>query len=162
MPGLVRRTVALHRHVYARTALAAALVLFLAGAAAGHAYLRAADPAEDSVVRAAPDSVKLSFTEPVEVRFSTFKVYRLAADPGWDQRRLNAAGGALVSDVLQKRGDEADRADDGVVTAARTSASIVLRLKGSLRPGSFVVMYRVLSIDTHTTQGFYVFTFAPR
>jgi methionine-rich copper-binding protein CopC len=60
------------------------------------------------------------------------------------------------------RGPPAARADEGVVTAARTTPEIVIRLKSDLRPGAFAVMWRTLSVDTHTTQGFYVFTYAPR
>jgi methionine-rich copper-binding protein CopC len=138
------------------------LVLLWTGVAAGHAYLQTADPGEDAIVRTPPREVRLAFTEPVEVRFSIFKVYPLRAEPGWDQRRLNGAAGLLVSEVLRKRDDEAVRADAGLATPARTSARVVLRVKADLRPGAYVVMWRVLSIDTHTTQGFYVFTYAQR
>jgi methionine-rich copper-binding protein CopC len=141
---------------------AVALALVCAGAASAHAYLKVSEPGEDSTVGASPKEVRLVFTEPVETRFSIFKVYAVKAEPGWDQRRLNAAAGALMSDVLARRGDEADRADDGLATTARTTPEIAVRLKGELKPGSYVVMWRVLSIDTHTTQGFYVFTIAPR
>ncbi|MDR7521638.1 MAG: copper resistance protein CopC [Armatimonadota bacterium] len=139
----------------------AALALLGAGAAAAHAYLRAAEPAEDSTVAVAPSEVRLVFSEPIEVRFSTFKVYRVPADPGWDRRRLNAAAGALVSEVLRRRGDEADRADAGLATAARTTTTVTLRLRPHLAPGAYAVMWRVLSIDTHVTQGFYVFRIRP-
>lgn len=141
---------------------AVALALIFAGAAAGHAYLRTSDPAEDSTVLSLPQSVRLVFTEPVEVRFSIFKVYPVDADPSWYTRRLNAAAGALVSQTLQRRGDEAERADTGVDAAARTTNEVVMRLRPDLRPGPYVVMWRVLSIDTHTTQGFYVFTYQPK
>jgi methionine-rich copper-binding protein CopC len=126
-----------------------------------HAFLATAAPAEDSTVTSAPKEVRLAFTEPVETRFSIFKVYRLDMDPVVETQRLNAAAGALVSDVLQKRGDEAARADAGLATTTRTSSDIVIGLKPDPRPGAYVVMWRVLSIDTHTTQGFFVFVFAP-
>lgn len=143
-------------------AWAATLVLVLAGVASAHAYLKTSNPLEDSTIAAAPREVRLVFTEQVEARFSTFKAYPIQTEPGWDQRRLNAAAGNLVGEVLLRRGDEAERADDGLATTARTSAEILMRLKGDLKPGAYVVMWRVLSIDTHTTQGFYVFTYAPR
>jgi methionine-rich copper-binding protein CopC len=127
-----------------------------------HASLRAADPAEDSTVTIAPGEVRLSFTEPVEVRFSIFKIYRLDASPTTELRRLNAQAGALMSDVLTKRDDEAVRADAGVSTTARTTTDVALRLKPDPQPGVYAVMWRVLSIDTHTTQGFHVFIFAPK
>lgn len=141
---------------------AAVLVLVVAGTAASHAYLRTSDPAEDSVVADLPGSVQLVFTEPVEVRFSVFKIYPVEAEPSWDRRRLNAAAGALVSQVLRRRGDEAERADAGIDAAARTTSEVHMRIRPDLRPGPYVVMWRVLSIDTHTTQGFYVFTYQPR
>jgi methionine-rich copper-binding protein CopC len=64
--------------------------------------------------------------------------------------------------VLTKRGDEAARADAGVTTTARTSTDISLRLKPDSPPGVYAVMWRVLSVDTHTTQGFHVFIVAPK
>ena len=139
---------------------AAVLAVLAAGTAAGHAYLRASSPVEDSTVAVGPSEVRLQFTEPVEVRFSTFKVYPVPAEPGWDRRRLNAAAGALVSSVLRRTGDEGARADDGLATTARTTTEVVIRLKPGLAPGAYVVMWRVLSIDTHTTQGFFVFSVA--
>lgn len=138
------------------------LMALSAGEAFAHAFLRVADPAEDSTVTAAPSEVKLRFTEPVEVRFSIFKVYRLDANPSSEIRRLNALGGALVSDVLMKRDDEGARADAAVSTTARTTTDITLRLKPDPQPGVYVVMWRVLSIDTHTTQGFHIFILLPK
>ncbi|MDR7422122.1 MAG: copper resistance protein CopC [Armatimonadota bacterium] len=139
---------------------AAVLTVVAAGTAAAHAYLRASSPAEDSTVTSVPSEVRLQFTEPVEVRFSIFKVYPVPSEPGWDRRRLNAAAGAIVSNVLRRTDDEGVRADDGLATTARTTNEVVIRLKPGLGPGAYVVMWRVLSIDTHTTQGFYVFSVA--
>jgi methionine-rich copper-binding protein CopC len=141
-------------------AIAAALLLVLGRVAAGHAYLKTATPAEDSTVRGSPKEVRLVFTESVETRFSIFKVYPLPAAATSDLRRLNASGGALVSRVLQKKDDGDDRVDDGLATTARTTREVVLRLKEGLKAGAYVVMYRVLSVDAHTTQGFYVFVLA--
>jgi methionine-rich copper-binding protein CopC len=137
------------------------LIAAIAGVASAHAFLKSADPGEDSTVIALPKEVHLTFTEPVELRFSIFKVYRLDAAPGAEQRQLNAAAGTLVSDVLQKRGDETVRADQGISNTTRTTTDVTVKLKPDLDPGAYVVMWRVLSIDTHTTQGFYVFVFTP-
>ncbi|TMI77942.1 MAG: copper resistance protein CopC, partial [Bacillati bacterium ANGP1] len=54
----------------------------------------------------------------------------------------------------------ASRSDAGVANTTRTSGDIVLRLK-DLGPGAYVVMWRVLSVDTHTTQGSFVFVYTP-
>jgi hypothetical protein len=145
-----------------RIAAVVAVLALLAGTATGHAYLKLSDPAEDGTVAVLPQAVRLVFTEPVEVRFSVFKVYRVDADPEWDLRRINAVAGALVSRVLALRGDEADRADAGLQTGDRTTTDVTIRLRPDLQRGPYAVMWRVLSIDTHTTQGFYVFVFARR
>lgn len=138
-----------------------ALTLALAGVGAAHSDLTAATPAQNETVTEAPAQVTLTFSEPLEVAFSTFKVYPLEAEGDGNSQRLNGLAGALVSDVLEARGDEAARADAGVSTAERTSPEIALPLKDGLEPGRYVVMWRTLSVDTHTTQGFYVFTYAP-
>ncbi len=137
------------------------LLVATAGVASAHAFLKSADPGEDSTITALPKEVHLTFTEPVELRFSIFKVYRLDTAPGAEQRQLNTAAGALVADVLQKRGDEAARADQGISNTTRTATDVAVKIKSDLEPGAYVVMWRVLSIDTHTTQGFYVFVFTP-
>lgn len=138
-----------------------------------HAYLDQASPDRDTVVTGPLSTVELSFTEPVEVPFSIFKVYRLPDDgsPSADDLAnlsedqwldFRARASALVSQSLQLRGDEADRADQGLVeTPFRPSDTISIQLGDRLDPGIYVVMWRVLSIDTHTTQGFYIFAYAP-
>lgn len=152
------------RYVSVRTVACCVLVLLLipVGHVLAHAFLRSTDPTEESTITNEPKEVRLEFTEPVEIRFSIFKVYRLNVDPGFEMRRLNAAAGALVSDVLRKRGDEEARADAGLTASSGTSTDIVIKLKRDLAPGAYVVMWRALSIDTHTTQGFHIFLYARR
>ena len=128
--------------------------------ASAHAFLNASDPGAGATVSTPPKVVRLTFSEPVEIRFSIFKVYRLNVSSVTDARALNAAADALVSEDLLKRGDEASRSDDGVANTTRTSTDIVLRLK-DLDPGAYVLMWRVLSVDTHTTQGSFVFIYTP-
>jgi methionine-rich copper-binding protein CopC len=144
-----------------RSLLVLAVLLF--GTVHAHAYLLEADPAPFAVV-SAPSEVTLQFTEPVEIRFSLFKVYPLEADLPEDlatlsereQRRLNGLAGALVNEVLMLRDDAEARSDAGLLTDARIADSVTLALK-DLTPGAYVVMWRVLSIDTHITQDFFVF-----
>ena len=158
------------------------LLLSGAGLALAHAELVTATPAPKSVVGALPQEVTLSFSEPVEARFSLFKVYKLEPRPEGlsggegetadatggapaelleeEALRLNGLAGALFAEVLTARGDEAARADAGAVTAD-TSKEVTLALKDGLEAGDYVVMWRVLSADTHTTQGFYVFSYRP-
>lgn len=137
-----------------------ALVVTVPAVASAHAFLNAAQPPDGSTVTSPPSTVRLAFTEPVEVRFSTFKVYRLDSDPSVGLQKLNAVADSLVAEVLQRRGDEAQRADSGLATTLRTSTDITIKLLPNPRPGAYVVMWRVLSVDTHTTQGFFVFILA--
>jgi len=95
----------------------------------------------------------------VDVRASLFKVYPLAPDE--DPAQLRAQAARLVEEVLQRRDDEEARADAGVETAGREAAEIRIVLKRDLPPGPYVVMWRVLSVDTHVTTGHYIFTYAP-
>jgi len=141
-------------------ALTAAVVFAFAALspAFAHGFLSASDPAENAVLDGAPASVRLKFSEPVEVGASIFKVYPLPAGEGTD---LKGAAGALVSEVLRARGDEEQRADAGVSAAASVSQEVEILLKEGLAPGAYVVMWRVLSVDTHVTEGFFVFQVQP-
>jgi copper resistance protein C len=125
-----------------------------------HAFLDASTPNADGTVTAPLKEIKLSYSEPVQIRFSIFKLYKIDAAPGADPRTLHAAADALVSADLLKRGDEGARADAGVANAERSSTDIIVRVK-DLQPGAYVLMWRALSVDTHTTQGSFVFIYAP-
>lgn len=139
------------------------VALALAGAALAHAYLVNSNPAENSRIRALPGEVRLGFAEAVEVRFSSFKVYPLEApaEALSNPQRLKALAELLVARVLPLRGDEAARADAGLKTTDRTAENIEIKLKSGLKPGAYVVMWRVLSVDSHTSSDFLVFTYLP-
>ncbi len=148
------------RHFLASAALA------LAGVALSHAYLVSSSPEENTLLRTPPTEVRLGFTEGVELRFSVFKVYALEAPQNAlrDPRRLQELARPLVERVLPLRDDmgRAERADAGLKTQGRTAENVVITLKPDLKPGAYVVMWRVLSIDTHTTSGFFVFVYQPQ
>ena len=139
------------------------LLLPLLSLAAAHADLVASEPENGAVVTAAPERVELRFSEPLETLFSVFKVYRLdaevdlsAADAG---PRLNGLAAGLVNEVLDLRDGEGDaRVDTGIESDGATVAELGIVLQEDLPAGHYVAMWRVLSIDTHVTQGFIVFT----
>ncbi len=144
------------------------LTLALTGVGFAHSELESSNPAAGEVLQAAPTEVSLTFTEAAEVRFSTFKVYPLGADLGSAglltnsaEARLNGLAGQLVSEVLETQGDADARADTGVSTPERTTETVTLPLKPDIGPGVYVVMWRVLSVDSHTSQGFVTFWVAP-
>jgi methionine-rich copper-binding protein CopC len=139
------------------------VALALAGAALAHSYLKEASPAAGTRVRQMPGEVRLVFDEPLETRFSTFKVYRLEAPPEAlsDFKRLNALAVPLFNRVLKQKGDEDARADAGLRTTARSTKEVVIGLKEGLKPGAYVVMWQLLSVDTHVLSDFYVFVYQP-
>lgn len=138
-----------------RRALLPLLAVALSGFAGAHSYLERSVPAEDAVV-SAPREVRLAFNEAVEVKYSTVKVYPVGVSG--DPLKVNGAAGALKSRVLALKNDAKDRADLGLATKDRTATELVLPLKAKLKPGAYVVMWKVLSVDSHTLDGYYVFT----
>lgn len=135
------------------------LSALLLSSALAHAELQTAVPAENSTVTA-PKQVKLSFGEAVELGFSTFKVYPLKASG--DAQALNRAADALMARVIGLKNDAAARADTGMTPMKGASRTLTLNLKPNLAPGTYVVMWKLLSEDTHASSGRYLFTVKAR
>jgi copper resistance protein C len=140
------------------------VLALLLGFAQAHSYLESSTPAENETVKTL-EPITLTFTESVQVPFSFFKVYKLA-DAGdltneRERLRLSGLAGTLVNEVLTITDDEADRADTGIMTTERESKVITLELREDLTPGIYVVMWRILSVDTHTTQGSFLLEYHP-
>ena len=113
--------------------LVMALALSQAVSAHAHAFLEHAMPPVGSTVATAPQQVFLRFSQRLEPAFSRIQV-------------LDAAGRRVDRDDAQVAGDDATML--GVSVAP-------------LAPGRYVVKWRVLSADTHVTEGDYTFTVAP-
>ena len=112
--------------------LAFACASALTSPAAAHAFLDHASPAVGSTIHAPPAQVKLWFSQKLEPAFSN----------------------AQVSDSAGKRVDRADgRVDDDDPTVLTVSVP-------QLVPGRYRVKWRVLSVDTHITEGDYSFDVA--
>ncbi len=119
-----------------RTAPAALVLLAaiaLAGPALAHAFLQSATPKVGSRLSAAPAEVRLTFSEPIEPAFSSIAI---AGPPGF--------GGAAPARL-----------------ADRDHRALAAQLKAPLPRGRYVVRWRVLSADSHTTQGSFQFEVAP-
>jgi copper resistance protein C len=109
------------------------LVCALATTAAfAHAFLDRAVPGVGSTVNASPSELQLTFTENVVVAFSGV---RIAAE----------GGGAVPA---------------GKPTLGAPNVLLV-KLRRALKPGTYVVSWHVVSVDTHHTSGTYNFTVAP-
>lgn len=108
------------------------LLTFAAASAIAHGVLERAIPAADSTVHGSPAEVTLSFSQALEPAFSTLR-------------------------VLDASGNRVDRQDQSLGADAR-------RLRVSLpplAPGSYRVLWRVLSKDGHISSGDLSFTVAP-
>ncbi len=101
-------------------------------AANAHAMLDHASPAVGSTVASSPKDVVISFTEKLEPKFSSIEVRN-------DKGVAMQAGKATLG---------------GAPTDLRVSLE-------PLPPGTYKVIWRVLSVDTHRTQGSFSFKVGP-
>jgi len=107
-------------------------LLFAATPAFAHAHLDHASPAVGSTVAQAPKEVVLWFTNKLEGAFSSIEVR--------DQK------GAVVN--------------SGKASVDGDGTQMRVPLK-TLPAGTYKVMWRVLSVDTHRTQGDFTFRVGP-
>lgn len=98
-----------------------------------HAHLDHASPAVGSKIAAAPKEIVIWFTEALEAKFSSIVV-------------RDAKGAAMQT---------------GKATLAPgNTAELHVALK-PLPPGTYKVIWRVLSVDTHRSQGVFTFRVGP-
>ncbi|HME73186.1 MAG TPA: copper resistance protein CopC [Myxococcota bacterium] len=101
--------------------------------ASAHAFLDHAEPRVGSTVRTPPAELRLSFTQELEPAFSTVE-------------------------VQDESGVQVDRGD------VKVDAEDATLLRVSLKPlsaGTYKVIWRVVSVDTHPTEGDFTFQVAP-
>ena len=110
-----------------------ALACAFAAPAAAHAFLDHALPAVGSTVHAPPKTVRLWFTEQLEPAFSRVR-------------------------VLDASGKEVDAGDSHVDAS---DATILTASLPTLAPGTYKVVWRVVSVDTHVTEGDFTFDVKP-
>jgi methionine-rich copper-binding protein CopC len=135
----------------------------LLGMVLAHAEYHSSTPAANATLKILPSVITINFSEAIEVRLSTFKVYPLnAPQEAWSSStRLHQLAQPLVRQVLPLRNDAARRVDAGVTTAARTSKTVALALKPNLPPGAYVVMWKNLGVDGHSVTDYFVFVYRP-
>jgi methionine-rich copper-binding protein CopC len=112
-----------------RAAVTMPELLLGAGAAWGHAFLERADPRAGSTVKSPPSQVRVWFSEALEPAFSTLE-------------------------VVSQAGDRVDRGPANVDSASPALLQVPLKPLG---PGTYRVKWRVLSVDTHVTEGDFTF-----
>lgn len=119
--------------IHRMTAAAVAGLALAPVMALAHAQLDHASPAVGSTVAQPPKEVALWFTEALEPKFSTIEV-------------RDAQGTAVQA---------------GPATLARGNTAQLRVPVKLLAPGTYTVIWRVLSIDTHRTQGKFIFRVGP-
>ena len=94
-----------------------------------HAFIQQAEPGVGSTVQASPSEVKIRFTERIEPAFSKVQVF------------------AAAGDEVDKRDAHLDRSDPAILIVSLPK----------LGTGTYKVAWRVVSIDTHVTEGNFTF-----
>ncbi len=102
-----------------------------------HAYLERSTPAGGSKLSVIPQTVCLSFGEPVEKGFSLFAVKDSRGNRVDDEAKMRKAKDRFGSSKI-----------------------IAIPLK-ELTAGSYTVEWKVLSVDSHVTEGSFTFTVLP-
>ena len=107
------------------------LLIILAGTAGveAHAFLKDAEPAVGSTVQTSPNEVRIRFTENIEPAFSSIQVF-------------DASG-----KEVDKRDVHLDRSDRALLHVSLSR----------LGAGIYKVVWRVVSVDTHVTNGNFTF-----
>jgi methionine-rich copper-binding protein CopC len=114
--------------------LSAALFLgVVADEAQAHAFLVKSNPPVGAIVAVKPSTVSLEFSEAIEIGFSGLEF-------------STAAGGALALNGFR---------------FADNSRKVLVANLPMLAPGAYRVKWRVVSVDTHRTEGEFIFTVKP-
>jgi copper resistance protein C len=106
-------------------------LIALAGSARleAHAFLKDAEPRVGSTAQTSPNEVRIQFTESIEPAFSTIQVF-------------NASGSEV-----DKRDAHRDPSNHALLRVSLPR----------LAPGIYKVVWRVVSVDTHVTNGSFTF-----
>jgi methionine-rich copper-binding protein CopC len=109
------------------------VVILPASRVNAHAFLEHSDPSVGGKVHSAPAAVRIWFTEAIEPRFSSVQVF----------------------DATGKQVDKKDTHSDP------SNRSLLQVSLPRLGPGSYKVVWRVVSVDTHRTNGNFTFQILP-
>ena len=107
------------------------LLIFLADSARleAHAFLKAAEPGVGSTIQTSPSEVRIQFTENIEPALSSIQIFDVSGKE------------------VDKRDLHLDRADHALLHVSLPQ----------LGAGTYKVVWRVLSVDAHVTNGSFTF-----
>jgi methionine-rich copper-binding protein CopC len=109
------------------------LLILPAARLSAHAFLERSDPSVGGKMHSAPAAVRIWFTEEVEPVFSSIQ-------------------------VLDETGKQVDKKDTHSDLSNRSLLQVSLPRLG---PGTYKVVWRVVSVDTHRTNGNFTFQIVP-
>ncbi len=132
----------------------------LIGIALAHSKVKKSNPIDGEIIKVMPKSISLEFDEKLVTQFSTFKVYKLTTKSK-DSEKLEKEAEALAAKMTMVKNDANARADTGFKGMADETTKISVNLKSGLKPGVYVVMWRLLGTDTHTVSGNLWFQYKP-
>lgn len=154
----------MRRRVFSRSLVGAAVASLFVTASA-HAYLSTSTPADGAALSSAPTQIVLHYTEAVQKNFSLFAVLpvMVPAKRGESARqhsqRVHALAAQVADNVMaEKKGSLKGRVDTGLEQPDARSKSVTVNLEKNLPAGTYVVVWRAMSVDTHVTHGIVVFT----
>lgn len=107
------------------------LLIVLGGAVKlkAHAFIEHAEPAAGGTVQTSPAEIKIRFTEKIELAFSSIQVF----------------------DASKKQVDKRD------VHLDRSDGALLHVSLPQLGAGTYTLVWRVVSVDTHATNGSFTF-----
>ncbi|MFC4425460.1 copper resistance CopC family protein [Deinococcus navajonensis] len=126
--------------------LAVPILLTTLSSALAHTQVTVVMPKPAATV-AAPRTIQLRFSEPVNLRFSTFRVVPLVDGPSTDTAALKALALKAGDPRLMNLGPQ----------PSGMAAQLSLRLKPGLTPGAYLIAWSVLSEDGHPVRGHSLF-----
>ena len=120
-----------------------ALIALLPSVSLAHGMLLRSQPPADSEILQLPETIRLSFSERIESRFSRVTVHRALRD---DE----------TGEVTAQ-----ERVDAGMAEGPAITQELVVRLPETLPAGLYLIQWRVLSVDSHRTTGRFTLTYTP-
>lgn len=121
-----------------------------------HAGLEASTPANGAIVNIvnAPQEIVLTFVEPIETMFSVFELHTLDVPADAEHEVRASAANAAMAQVFNMDATSLRNID---MLDSGQSATVTLSLPEALEPGSYALMWRILSTDSHSSQDFITF-----
>ena len=119
------------------------LIALLPSVSVAHGMLLRSQPPADSEILELPETIRLTFSERVESRFSRATVHRALRD-------------RETGEVTAQ-----ERVDAGMVEGPGRTQELIVRLPESLPAGLYLIQWQVLSVDSHRTTGRFTLTYTP-